>query len=125
MHAIGAARENGATNVEADKADRYPPHRSPYKATPLAVETYGRHGRAALRYLRKLARGQAARLDEDGDGATGALVSHWGKWLSVALHRAKLVPGAPHFSSDWAQRSSESLLWCLALQTFHLLAFAP
>jgi hypothetical protein len=97
-HAVGndqgrvrrAARVDGATNAEAeaDKADRYPPDRSPYKAVPLAMETYGRQGLAALRYLRKLARKQAAKLDEGGEEAAGALVARWGRWLSVALHRA-------------------------------------
>jgi len=97
-HAVGndearvgrAARADGTTNAEAegDKADRYPPDRCPYKAVPLATETYGRHGRAALRYLRQLARKQAAKLEEGGEEAAGALVARWGRWLSVALHRA-------------------------------------
>ena len=57
-HAVGndearvrrAARADGTTNAEAegDKADRYPPDHCPYKAGPLAMETYGRHGRVAL-----------------------------------------------------------------------------
>lgn len=97
-HAVGndearlqrATRQDGATNAEAehDKRERYPPERSPYLALPLALETYGRHGRAALRHLRRLARNQAARLEDDGDAAAGALVSRWGCWISVALHRA-------------------------------------
>ena len=99
-HAVGtdqarlqrAAQQEGATNAEAesDKHERYPPQRSPYPALPLALETYGRHGRAALRHLRKLARAQAARLENEGDGeaAAGLLVARWGRWLSVALHRA-------------------------------------
>ena len=52
------------------------------------METYGRHGRVALRYLRKLARKQAAKLEEGGEEAAGALVARWGRWLSVALHLA-------------------------------------
>ena len=82
-----AANHDGATNKEAenDKADRYPAHRCSYKAVPLAVEMYGRHGTTALKYLRKLARKQASRLDEGGDEVVGALVLRWGRRLSVAL----------------------------------------
>ena len=97
-HAVGndqarlqrAARQDGTTNAEAeaDKADRYPAHRSPYKALPLALETFGRHGRSALRYLRKLARAHAAKVEGASADATSALVARWGRWLSVALHRA-------------------------------------
>ena len=97
-HAVGndlarvqrASREAGATNAEAeaDKRDRYPPRRCPYEALPLAVETFGRHGRAALRYLRGLARKQAARLDEGAADAAGALVAKGYRWLGVALQRA-------------------------------------
>ena len=85
-----AAREDGATNAEAeaDKTDRYPPDRCAYKAVPLALETFGRHGHSALRYLRKLARKQAAKLDEGGEEAASVLLTRWGWWLSVALHRA-------------------------------------
>ena len=85
-----AANRDGATNVEAeaDKRERYPADRSVYKALPLALETFGRHGQASLKYLRKLARKQAERLEEGGENAVGALVVRWGKSLSVALHRA-------------------------------------
>ena len=41
-----------------------------------------------MRYLRQLARKQAAKLEEGGEEAAGALVARWGRWLSVALHRA-------------------------------------
>ena len=54
----------------------------------MALETYSRHGHAALQHLRKLVRAQAARLPEAGDGAAGALLLRWGCRLSVALHRA-------------------------------------
>ena len=97
-HAVGndqarlqrAACQDGAVNTEAeaDKSGRYPALRSPFKALPLALETFGRHGHTALRYLRRLARNQAATLEEAGADATSALVSRWGRWLSVALHRA-------------------------------------
>ena len=64
-HAVGAdaarqalaraARHDGTTAAEGegDKRARYPQERSPYGALPLALETYGRHGREALRYLRR------------------------------------------------------------------------
>ena len=55
---------------------------------PLATETGGRHGPTALKHLRKLARKQAARLQEGGDEAVSSLVQRWGAWLSVALQRA-------------------------------------
>ena len=55
---------------------------------PLAVETFGRHGKQALKYLRKLARKKAETLDEGGDQAVSALVLRWGCQLSVALQRA-------------------------------------
>jgi len=85
-----AAREAGATNAraEADKQDRYRADRCVHAMVPLAVETFGRHGHAALAYLRKLARKHAAQLDDGGSLAASALVERWGRWLSVALHRA-------------------------------------
>ena len=44
-----ASRQPGATNAvaEQDKRDRYPNGRAPWKAEPLALESYGRHGAAA------------------------------------------------------------------------------
>ena len=85
-----AARQDGATAAEgeADKRERYPQARSPFPALPLALETYGRHGREALRYLRRLARSEAERSEGSGVDTAGALVSRWGRWLSVALHKA-------------------------------------
>ena len=56
---------------------------------PLDTETGGRHGRTALKHLRKLARKRAEGLEEGGDKAVSALVQRWGAWLSCALHRAK------------------------------------
>ncbi len=84
------ADDEWATNKEAegDKRSRYPAERCPYKALPLATETFGRHGRETLQYLRKLARKQASRLEEDSDAVRSSLVLRWGCRLSVALHRA-------------------------------------
>ena len=85
-----AANRDGAVaqQAEADKRARYPEGRWPWHAVPLAQEAGGRHGRSALQHLRKLARAQAARLDEGSEAAASALVLRWGCWLSVALHRA-------------------------------------
>lgn len=56
---------------------------------PLALETGGRHGRAALRHLRELARDLAGQEDEDRAAAlASALAQRWGAQLSVALHAA-------------------------------------
>ena len=41
------------------------PGASELRTLPLALETFGRHGTAAVRYLRKLARKHAAKLDGD------------------------------------------------------------
>ena len=53
----------------------------------MVLMTGGRHGRAALLHLRKLARARAASLEEDGDAAASALMQRWGARLSVALHQ--------------------------------------
>ena len=56
---------------------------------PLALETGGRHGAAALEHLRSLARAEAALLGEDAaPAAASALAGRWGRELSVALHWA-------------------------------------
>jgi hypothetical protein len=85
-----AAGRDGAVAAEAegDKWRRYPDGRTPWRAVPLSTETGGRHGRAALLHLRKLARKQAENLEEGGDEAVSGLIQKWGAWLSVALHRA-------------------------------------
>ena len=85
-----AADRDGAVAKEAedDKKRRYPAGQTPWPAVPLATETGGRHGKDALKLLRKLARNQAAKLEEGGEAAASALVALWGAWLSVALHRA-------------------------------------
>ena len=58
-----AAPRDGAVNraAEAEKRPRLPAGRTPWTAVPLALETCGRHGLAALTALRELAREQGAR----------------------------------------------------------------
>ena len=77
-----------AAEAESDKRRRYQDGQTPWRVVPLAVETGGRLGNAALRHLRQLARKQAARLEEGSDEAASSLVTRWAAWLSVALHRA-------------------------------------
>ena len=88
-----AAAHDGAVNrqAEADKRARYPRGRTPWRTVPLAVETCGRHGLAALRHLRRLARQQAASSPEGDVETTGALVRRWGCRLSVALQRSNVA----------------------------------
>ena len=93
-HRLGrAANDDGAVVKEAehDKHTRYPAAQAPYTLAPLAVDTYGRHGREALGHLRLLAKRRAQALDGDGDSdrAASTLVLRWACRLSVALHRAK------------------------------------
>ena len=85
-----AAAANGAINSEAetDKRSRYPRHAGPQHVIPLALETFGRHGTASLKYLRRLARSQAERAGVESEGTASALTVRWGARLSVALHRA-------------------------------------
>ena len=85
-----AANGNGTVNLaaEQDKEGRYPASRCAHPVVLLALETFGRHGNKALKYLRKLARKKAEALDEGGDEAVSALVLRWGCQLSVALQRA-------------------------------------
>ena len=73
--------------AEQEKRGRYPAAQAPWKLLPLALETYGRHGREALRHLRLLAKKRAQALDEGSDQAASALVLRWACRLSVALHR--------------------------------------
>ena len=77
-----------AKEAEGDKRSRYPSGQTPWQALPLAQETFGRLGRAALNHLRKLARGRAQALPEDVGVAASSLTVRWGCRLSVALHRA-------------------------------------
>ena len=59
---------------------------------PFALETGGRHGPAALRHLRRLARDRAQPLAGDGAAAAAAAASalarRWGAELAVALQAA-------------------------------------
>ena len=107
-----AAREDGATNKEAegDKRDRYPAAQCAHPMVPLALETYGRHGRASLRCLRKLARKQAETFDEGGEEAASGLVARWGRWLSVALHRATARNLRASLGSEAARRERGRVL---------------
>ncbi len=54
----------------------------------MVLMTGGRHGRAALLHLRKLARARAASLEEDGEAAFTALMQRCGARLSVALRQS-------------------------------------
>ena len=85
-----ASAHDGAVNkeAEADKRCRYPDGRTPWKVVPLALETCGRHGPAALKHLRKLAREKASNQAGDSKAAAAGLVQRWAARLSVALHRA-------------------------------------
>ena len=74
--------------AENTKDQRYPAERTPWKEAPLTLETYRRHGREALKYLRKLAWKQAGGLEEGGEQAASHLVLRWGCRLSMALHQA-------------------------------------
>ena len=77
-----------AAEGELEKLTRYG---SPVSA--ISFETYGRLGATALKQLRRLARAQAARLDDEGQSAASALLQRWGCWLSVALQRALVLSG--------------------------------
>ena len=85
-----AALHSGAVNreAEADKRARYPDDRAPWRAVPLATETYGRLGLAALAHLRRLARQRAALLAESDAGTVGAVLLRRGCRLSVAAARS-------------------------------------
>ncbi len=85
-----AANRDGAVaaEAEAEKLRRYPDAQAPWRCVPLATESGGRLGQRALKHLRQLARKQAENLEEGGQEAASGLVTRWGAWLSVALHRA-------------------------------------
>ena len=61
---------------------------SDWAAVPVAVETYGRLGNAALAYLRELARAETAKVGGGEVWTTHAFLQSWCARLSVALHRA-------------------------------------
>ena len=111
-----AAGRDGAVNAaaEADKHRRYPAGQAPWRMVPLALETGGHHGRAALRHLRSVAREQAALLAPSADGDDGAaealagqLVARWGRELSVALQRATARQLRTALGADGAGRAAE------------------
>ena len=85
-----AANHAGAVNrdAEKDKRQRYADGRTPWKVVPLAHETFGRLGLAALRHLRGLVKAEAAKVGEGAEEATSALVLRWGCRLSTALQRS-------------------------------------
>ena len=104
-----AAKRDGAANAkaEADKHRHYPAGRAPWGMLPLALETCGRHGRAVLRHLRELARGEAALLGEEAaPAAASALASRWGRELSVALRRATARQLRSALGADGAGRAA-------------------
>jgi hypothetical protein len=104
-----AADRDGAVNAEAEseKDGRYQAGRTPWRVVALAQETYGRLGLAALKYLRKLARKQAAHLEDDGELAASALVLKWGCWLPVALHRENAKSMRKSLGEDVLLKRSE------------------
>ena len=109
-----AASRDGAVAREAeeDKRRRYPDGQTPWRAVPLASETGGRLGPAALKHLRKLARKQAARLEDGGEEAVSSLVQRWGAWLSVALQRANAAVLASALGTVTADTELKEKLRC-------------
>ena len=68
---------------------------------PLAVETYGRWGLAAVRFLRELARGVASqdpRLAHLGRWAAAALTCRWYTRLAVCLQTANVQAATDAFA---------------------------
>lgn len=91
LRAAAATDGAVASEAEGDKRRRYPSEGVPFRCIPLAMETYGRLGPAALRHLRWLARGVGASGPASGDTSewvAHAQVQAWGARLSVALHKA-------------------------------------
>ena len=87
-----AAMADGASAGEAErqKYERYGPG-----VVPLAVETFGRWGSAALRWWRKLAKQVVASdplLVAKGQWAIPSLLQRWWGQVSVALQRANADP---------------------------------
>ena len=89
------AAQDGRTahQEEASKRCRYPSSRHGVRLTPLVLETYGRLGKAALQYLRTLAKSHVARdpeLQVGGAWAVPALLQRWVGILSITLQRANV-----------------------------------
>ena len=109
-HRLARAADNDgavAKEAEHDKHLRYPAAQAPYKLLPLALDTYGRHGREALQHLRLLAKRRAQSLDEGADHAASALVQRWACRLSVALHRANAENLRKSLGVDDVRRRAE------------------
>ena len=85
-----AARHDGSVNADAgaEKRTRYPDGVTPWKAVPVAFETFGRIGRAALVHLKRLARAEVAKISGDEVWGVHNLLQRWCSRLSVAVHRA-------------------------------------
>ena len=107
-----AARSDGAVNTEAEgyKRARYPAEACPWRLVPLAHETYGRLGTAALKHLRLLARTEASGDRERSKWEAHALQARWASRLSVALHAANArcarsaLGAAGAAAARWRQR---------------------
>ena len=105
-----AAQTAGFVNnsAELDKKRRYPEGVTPWRALPVAVETFGRLGRAGLADLRELARAETAKVGGDAVWTTHAFLQRWCARLSVALHRANaralLTAGASESGLAWAEQ---------------------
>ena len=110
-----AARDGAvAQDAEAAKPQRYPAGRTPWRMVPLALETGGRHGQAALRHLRRLARDQAQLL-AGGDAAAAAaaasaLARRWGAELAVALQAAAARQLRTALGAEAARRGARAAL---------------
>ena len=100
------AREGGR-----DKSRRYPAGRAPWRVLPLSLETARRHGPAALKHLRWLARGRAQLLGDgpEADAAASALAARWGAELSTALHTATARQLRTSLGREAAQASAAAL----------------
>ena len=103
------ARTDGrqAASWEQRKQQRYS-----LDVVPLAVESYGRWGRAALNYFRRLARVVAAHdqaFAHHGRWATSALMARWLAVLSVGLQTGSANTLAEAFAAPRASwRPSDS-----------------
>ena len=106
-----AARHDGVVNAEAesDKRTRYPEGNCPWKMVPVALETGGRLGKAALEHLKGLARSEVAKIGGEEVWASHNLLQRWGSRLSVALHKAnaravRRVAGHRNAAEEWRER---------------------
>ena len=76
-------------SAEADKHRRYPARQAPWRMVPLALETAGRRGQAALQHLRSLPPDRAAVLaaggEAEAEALAGQLVAPWVRELSIAF----------------------------------------